>query len=95
MIGVGLTALALAWVYVARLYLPVCLAAVEAYRAAHVVTVAEQKPQIVIPPHIRAFAARYDDEFSRESVLARATELYDASKDWGTVAHHLEQESGE
>lgn len=89
-------ALACAWAYAAWLYAPIAQAAVTAYRDVHTLPTPQAgTPEVVIPMSVLTYANRQQDDWAKESILARARELYELTNDWGVVSQQLEQEGGE
>ena len=93
--AIGGVALACALAYAAWLYAPIVQSAISVYRDVHTVTVPAPREEAPLPQQIIHIANRQVEDWARESVAARARELYEQCKDWGTVAHQLEQEGGD
>lgn len=86
-------ALAMAFAYAAWLYAPICTACISAYRDVHTPPAPPKAAvPVALPSDIVSLANRHVDDWARESVTARARELYEECGDWGMVAHQLEQE---
>ena len=89
-------ALACAWAYAAWLYAPIAQSAVAAYRETHTLPVRQaEAAEPVIPLNIVTYANRQVDDWAKDSIIARARELYEQTQDWGVVSQQLEQEGGE
>lgn len=90
---IGLIALSAACVWVSREWAGVVDRAIAAYTQTHTPPAppAPKAPEPV-PNDILSMAYEQREEWARDSVVARARELFDELKDWGMVSHQLSQE---
>lgn len=83
------------WGWVAMQWRSVAMHAIDAYVRVHTPpTPAPAKAPEPLPQSILSIVYGESEEWARESVAARARELYDETKDWGSVSYQLSQEMG-
>ncbi len=83
------------WGWVAMQWRSVAMHAIDAYVRVHTPpTPAPAKAPLPIPASIMAAIYEWEDEGARESISARARELFEELHDWSMGSYQLSQEMG-